>query len=612
MTWAEFNVLVREYLTVNNSRLGIQKFVDRHIKTAVRDIQHFAPLYRQGHKSVFQADDLTRHGQASVGTIPDDAFPLTMEVQKVSERCRAQPVLQWPVEHVRELICGNPTVGRGCRFWLSFDDQAKRFTCFPKIDEGYQLVFAWDGIKDDFSDDDIVPFDNDVAYAVAEWVLWKLAPDIDKTPGSAATHQLSYVTERRKVVRNARNRVTLRHDTEPPNEALMGGCANDCSTTAECSTVGNSNSCDGQLEVMLLGNSGDTSTASKAEKTEAVASLVNRNDPDLLIHLGNLNYPSGSGITIQDNFSKWYYGWLSKMYAAFGDVDDLTDSGDPVFTVLTHLAGLNDAKRYYRFVSGEAEFFVMHWQSEPDGLAFDSTQGAWLQAALADSTAAWKIVIAHAAPWTSDSVNTPGNATLRYPFKDWGAHLLITAGGLVYERGVDPDTFFPWITAGLGGAPKGGFGTFVNGSQYRYNTQYGALRLAISLGRLEASFITDEDEIIDRLVLKNGLEDEDADSSCASTPVSVTPTTPCVICLDGSSPSKTVVRPTVDAMRSVTTYGEDFYFVTLGGTTKNDGFGKRWYYEPTSMDVDDGTGETVVIRPSVIPLTSPGRLIQTL
>lgn len=605
MTWAEFTSIVREHLLENSTRLGVQKFIERHIKNAVRDIQHFVPFYQQGHETVFHADDLTRHGQASVGTMPEEAFPLTLEVQRISQRCRAQPVMQWPIEHLRELICGNVTVGSGCRYWLAFDEHGKSFTVFPQIDEGYQIVLGWDGVRSTFDDDEEVPFNEEVAYAAAEWVMWKLTPDVDKTPNNGAAHAAAYYTQRRKLVREAQDRVRLRRETTPPDEVMADSCANTVTLECEGATV---NATDDQIEVMLLGNSGN---AVNIDDTEAVSMLVNRNDPDLLIHLGNTNYPTGSAITIHDNFSKWYYGWLNKAYAAWGNVDDSSDSGAPMFEAMTHLAGLNSGKRYYQFTSGQAEFFVMHWQNEADGLGENDIQGQWLEAALAASTAAWKIVIAHASPWTSDSVNTPGNATLRYPFSAWGAHLLITAGGLTYERGIDPTTRFPWIVAGLGGAPLGAFGVLISGSQFRYADNYGALRLAISLGRLEATFLTVDNEVIDRIVWKNGLEEEDPDSCDTEAASSVvTPTSPCVVCLDSGGSDKLIVRDTTAEMRAVTTYGPDYFFVTLGGAVKGDLTRRLWYFDPDSFEVDDGLPDTAIIRFDSIPASSPGRLHQ--
>lgn len=608
MTWAEFTESVRDLLLQDATRHGIQRFVDKHIGHAVRDIQSFIPLYQQGLKDVFHPDDLTRHGQASVGKMPDESFPLTIEVQRISQRCRAQPVLQWPIEHVRELLCGNVPLG-ACQYWITIDEQAKRFTVFPKIEEGFQLVLEWNGKKSKFSDDDNVPFDEDVALAAAEWVMWKLAP-VRQNSRASDEHEKAYYMQRRKLFREALDRRRIRRDSMPPDEVLSQSCANSgdspCGTTGTCGGV--TNATDDQTEVMLLGNSGN---AANISDTEAVSMLVHRNNPDLLIHLGNLNYPSGSAITIYDNFSRWYYGWLNKMYAAWGNLDDFSENGAPVFEVLSHIAGLNEGKRYYQFVAGQAEFFVMHWQNETDGLSAGSTQGAWLEAALSASTAAWKIVIAHASPWTSDSVSTPGNATLRYPFEDWGAHLLITSGGLTYERGIDPTSRFQWIVAGLGGANLGAFSTIVSGSQFRYAENYGALRLAISIGRLEATFITVDDAVIDRFILKNGLEEEDP-SSCVAVPGTsvVTPTAPCVICLDTGTSSRLVVEDTTEDMRGIDTYGPDYFFVTLGGAIKGDTVKRQWWYDPDSFEVDDGQPDTAVIRLHVTPSTSPGRLIQ--
>lgn len=229
MTWLQFTNLVKEHLLAHPQRLGIPTFLTRQIKNGVRDIQVHAPFFQEGHETVYGPSNLAANGEASSGAMPAEAYPVSLEVQKIlaGDRCQSQPVVQWPYAHIRELICGNVAI-RGCRYWVAFDDHAATFTIFPAIDDESQVVLGWDGIRDDFADADNVPFNNDVAQAVAYWVQWKLASSsVDKTPGAADANKDNYIIERRKVIRLARERQTLRDATEPDGENLIRECASE-------------------------------------------------------------------------------------------------------------------------------------------------------------------------------------------------------------------------------------------------------------------------------------------------------------------------------------------------------------------------------------------------
>ncbi len=233
MTWSEFVADVREHLTVHNRRLGIQVFIERHIKNGVRDIQEHAPYYQAGHETVYLPADLALVGFASVGAMPDQANPISLEIQDVGEdcRCHAQEYFLWPNEHVRDLLCGNVSLGR-CKFFVAIDEHGRTFTAYPAIEPCRQIVLTWDGYLDDgVTDDDLVPYDAHVVQAVAYWVLWKLAPEIDKNPLTAASSRETYMTERRKVIRISKDRVRFRRETASPNEAHMGCAVPDL---AEC------------------------------------------------------------------------------------------------------------------------------------------------------------------------------------------------------------------------------------------------------------------------------------------------------------------------------------------------------------------------------------------
>ena len=88
--------------------------------------------------------------------------------------------------------------------------------------------------------------------------------------------------------------------------------------------------------------------------------------------------------------------------------------------------------------------------SEPDGNDENSVQARWLKGALAQSTAKFKLVVVHHAPYTADEVFAPGYTTLRWPFKAWGANLVASGCGANYQRFTLDD--LQYVNVGTGGA----------------------------------------------------------------------------------------------------------------------------------------------------------------
>ena len=165
---------------------------------------------------------------------------------------------------------------------------------------------------------------------------------------------------------------------------------------------------------------------------------------------------------------------------------------------------LTAPRRYYNQRWGCVEVFFVDsgWNSagtllEPDGntagtLDADnnptggSAQWRWFVRAVNASKARWKVVVLHHPPYSSGNghtgqpnVTAPGSYTaLRWQFKKLGVDLVIAGHEHSYERlVVDSVTY---VVNGLGGQTKTGFGTPIAGSQFRYNTDFGALRLSVT------------------------------------------------------------------------------------------------------------------------------------
>jgi glucose/arabinose dehydrogenase len=247
---------------------------------------------------------------------------------------------------------------------------------------------------------------------------------------------------------------------------------------------------------------GDYGTATQAESD--VAALVASWVPDLVLTVGDNNYPAGEASTIDANIGQYYHEFIcpytgvygtgsatNRFFPALGNHDWAATNAQPHIDYFA----LPGNERYYDFVQGPVHFFVLDSDaSEPDGNTQSSTQGAWLQAALAASTSPWDIVLLHHPPYSSGATHgsTP---ELQWPFQQWGADAVLAGHDHTYERIVLNG--FPYFVNGLGGAPIYDFATAVPGSQVRYNTDHGAMLVDATDTNIHLRFVTRSGTIID-------------------------------------------------------------------------------------------------------------------
>ncbi len=246
-----------------------------------------------------------------------------------------------------------------------------------------------------------------------------------------------------------------------------------------------------------------------------VASLVNSWNPEFVITLGDNNYDSGAAGTIDANIGQYYHNYIGNytgsygagsptnlFYPALGNHDWYSTTGSPALpTPYLNYFTLPGNERYYTFTQGPVQFFVIDsaqgdaaaTPTEPDGISSSSVQGLWLQSQLAASTAAWKIVYFHHAPYSSATHGS--NATMQWPFQAWGATAVLAGHDHSYER-IDVGGL-PYFVNGLGGRSLYPFGTPVAGSQLRYNADYGAMLIDASDTNLQFQFFTRNGVLID-------------------------------------------------------------------------------------------------------------------
>ena len=158
-------------------------------------------------------------------------------------------------------------------------------------------------------------------------------------------------------------------------------------------------------------------------------------------------------------------------------------------------------ERYYTVVQGPVQLFAIDSDdNEPDGNSSTSAQAQWLKSALAASTATWKLVYFHHAAYSSGSDH--GSSTwMQWDFAGWGASAVLSGHDHDYER--LSENGIPYFVDGTGGAGLYSFGTPIAGSQVRYNSDWGALKVDASSTQITFQFITRTGAVIDSYSLSS-------------------------------------------------------------------------------------------------------------
>lgn len=247
----------------------------------------------------------------------------------------------------------------------------------------------------------------------------------------------------------------------------------------------------------------------QGEQGEAdVAALVKSWQPEFIITTGDNNYPSGAAETIDQNIGQFYHEFIFPYKGAYGPGADqlrffptLGNHDWDIDRAQAHFDyfELPGNERYYDFVWGPVHFFALSADSrEPDGVSAGSIQAMWLQEALSRSSSPWKVVYMHQPPYSS---GPRGPVTwMRWPFKEWGASLIMAGHDHFYER-LDINGL-PVFINGLGGGPIYSFGEIAEGSQVRFNGDYGAMLVVCDEAVMTLQFIARTGAVIDTFVLE--------------------------------------------------------------------------------------------------------------
>ncbi|MTI29656.1 metallophosphoesterase [Xanthovirga aplysinae] len=252
---------------------------------------------------------------------------------------------------------------------------------------------------------------------------------------------------------------------------------------------------------------GDFGLAGDGEK--AVADLVKSWNVDGIITLGDNNYEDGEASTIDENVGQYYHEFIgsykgeygegassNKFWPSLGNHDWYTPNAQPYLDYFE----LPNNERYYDFEIGDIHFFVVDSDpNEPSGVTSSSRQGRWLQRRMEASSAQWKVVYFHHAPYSSGRHG--GESGMQWPFKEWGATAVIAAHDHHYERIIKDD--FVYFVNGLGGASRYSVRSRISGSQVDYDDNDGAMLIEASSSEIVFKFINVEGTQIDSYTISS-------------------------------------------------------------------------------------------------------------
>ena len=217
-----------------------------------------------------------------------------------------------------------------------------------------------------------------------------------------------------------------------------------------------------------------------------ISNLIKSWNPDFIVTVGDNNYPNGAASTIDDNIGQYFHEYIyeysgkygtgsptMRFYPSLGNHDWSANGTEPYLNYF----GRRNVWNYYDFVKGPVHFFMLDSdRDEPDGVTPDSQQGIWLRKGLAASTSVYNVVVLHHAPYSSGRHGS--NAYMQWPFKEWGADVVLAGHDHVYERLLADG--LPYFVNGIGGAELYRFENVLPQSQARFNSDFGAMRVEAS------------------------------------------------------------------------------------------------------------------------------------
>jgi hypothetical protein len=204
-------------------------------------------------------------------------------------------------------------------------------------------------------------------------------------------------------------------------------------------------------------------------RCDRTADLVSRNNPALVLALGDEAYPSGTLNQFRNNYHPYWGAFNAMMKPAPGNHEYESNNASGY----REYFGFSSTKRLYHSFDRGGWHFVQY-----DTERMSSTQIDWIRSDLAADASQCEIAYGHRPRWSSGK-----NGSLRTLSGLWNtldnANVDIVLNGhdhdyeRIYRDGVRE------FVVGTGGESLTAFSSRVSGSQFRYNSTYGVLFLTL-------------------------------------------------------------------------------------------------------------------------------------
>lgn len=181
----------------------------------------------------------------------------------------------------------------------------------------------------------------------------------------------------------------------------------------------------GSVRFAVIGDMG-TGGRGQYQIAEQMERFREKTGFDFVLMLGDNIYGGSSPADMQRKFAQPYKPLLDagvKFYASLGNHDNPNERFYKPFDM--------DGKRYYSFRKGNAEFFAL------DSNYMDPAQLSWLDKALHESDAIWKICFFHHPLYSDGKFHGPDvdlRAKLEPVMKAGGVRVVLSGHEHVYER----------------------------------------------------------------------------------------------------------------------------------------------------------------------------------
>jgi predicted phosphodiesterase len=270
---------------------------------------------------------------------------------------------------------------------------------------------------------------------------------------------------------------------------------------------------------LAFGDSGDG-----GHTQEELGRVMSSARPDLIIHVGDLVYPSGSLRDYRANFFEPYAGLIRSIpfMPCLGNHDVATEQGRPlleVFTLPRNGPPGIEPERNYWFDFGDARFVALDSNPPEEGGRVTNEErrrvvAPWVQRVLADGGPRWKFVYFHHPFYTGSEHPESGGSHMKEAFvrvfEDAGVDVVFCGHNHLYERTapirgdrvVGDGQGVVYITTGAGGVsrypemqPPPAYMRAFNAEVFSFT------RVDLVADRLELRQVDENNQVIDEYIL---------------------------------------------------------------------------------------------------------------